>query len=407
MQQTQETRRFEGRWPGTFRRRALVWATSTLVTLASFALPNLSAAPPPEPLRVATFDSGFGGYLTAKSIEGTAATLLRDFDATITIRHYGDTKNLPYGEKTPAQIATLGSAGVLRAFQQGADMVFIACNTASTQYQLIRRAVDEAYPGQNKPVVSIIDASTQEAKRQLDRALLRQPMATFVILATPATLRSMVYPRQLARLYGTAIAEEAPRATTQPRWFKANGPTIDSLTQKSVLTLPGGRRIDLFQLAPANWVELIEHGAEPRAKLEAVRRDLALLVAQLPKGSVPAVVGYFCTHYPIFDAAIRAELAAQVQGTRETHFILQGQLMADIFKGMAEARLQVRQRQAPIAAEGLRVLVDASRANITISGQNGKVTRALAQTMFPNDPAPVVTEEDLGSLEPAGTPGPR
>jgi len=55
----------------------------------------------------------------------------------------------------------------------------------------------------------------------------------------------------------------------------------------------------------------------------------------------------------------------------------------------------------------LRTLVTAARANITISGQNGPVTRQLAATMFPNDPAPVVTEEDLGRLTPAGALAPK
>ena len=187
------------RFPLRLRRLVFATATSALVALSAFA--QVVAPPAASPLRVATFDSGFGGYLTAKSIEVTAASLLQHYDTTITIRHYGDTKNLPYGEKTPGQIATLGSAGVLRAFEQGADMVFIACNTASTQYDRIRQAVDAAYPGQVKPVVSIIDASATEAKRLLDLSLAQRSTATFLIMATPATVRAMVYPRQLARLY--------------------------------------------------------------------------------------------------------------------------------------------------------------------------------------------------------------
>ena len=387
------------RVPLRLRRLVLTSATSALLALSAFAQ-SVVAPPAAPPLRVATFDSGFGGYLTAKSIEVTAASLLQHYDTTITIRHYGDTKNLPYGEKTPGQIATLGSAGVLRAFEQGADMVFIACNTASTQYDRIRQAVDAAYPGQVKPVVSIIDASATEAKRLLDQSLAQRSTATFLILATPASVRAMVYPRQLARLYAAPLLEEAPRAFTQPRWYTANGPTIDSLIQKSAITLPGGRHIEVIQLAPANWVELIEHGADAKLKREAVRRDLGLLAKQLPKAA-PDVVGYFCTHYPIFDDTIRAEVALQLPTPRPPTYISQGQLMARIFQGMAEERLQGRQRKVPLAAEQLQALLGAARANITISGQNGPVTRQLAQTMFPNDPAPVVTEEDLGSLTPA------
>ncbi len=375
---------------------------------ASSAAPGAPAAPAPQALHVATFDSGFGGYLTAKSIESAATPLLRDYDTTITVHHYGDTKNLPYGEKTPAQIAALGSAGVLKAFDEGADMVFIACNTASTQYASIRSAVDAAYPGQDKPVVSIIDVSTAEARRLLDAALAHKPAASLAILATPATVRSMVYPRRLAALYGATIVEQAPRVYRQPRWHGAPGATIDSLVQHSLITLPAGQRVEVYQLAPANWVELIEHGADLAAKHEAVHRDLGLLLAALPGHAAPDVVGYFCTHYPIFDGMIRADLAGRAPGAAGTHFIAQGALMASLFRGMAEARLRGHERAQPLSDAQLAPLLQQARPVITISGANGANTRALARAMFPGDPEPVVTEQDLGRLDAnaAGTPAP-
>jgi hypothetical protein len=53
-----------------------------------------------------------------------------------------------------------------------------------------------------------------------------------------------------------------------------------------------------------------------------------------------------------------------------------------------------------VDARTLQGLVDAARASITISGNNGAVTRELVRTMFPKDPAPRVVEEDMGSLTP-------
>lgn len=375
----------------TFPVDVLRRAARGLLLLGSLAL-GLAVAAPPEAIHVATFDSGFGGYLTAKSIEGAAGPLLRDYDARITIHHFGDTKNLPYGEKSPAQILALGSAGVLKAFGQGAEMVFVACNTASTQFEGIRRAVDQAYPGRHLPLVSVIDASTAEARRQLDLALAHRQTATLAILATPATVRSMAYPRQLALSYGAPITEEPVQKHTQPRWFGTGGATLDNLTQKSVIGLPGGHRIDVFQLAPANWVELIEHGASPEVKRETIRRDLGELSPLL--GPNLDVVGYFCTHYPILDATIREELGAQCPAAREAGYISQGALMAKIFQGMAEKRLQGHRRRTPVSAARLRKLKEAARPDITITGRNGATTRELAHTMFPADPVPVVTEED-------------
>lgn len=263
-------------------------------------------------LHVATFDSGFGGFLTAKSIEATSASLLRDYNAEITIRHYGDTQNLPYGEKSPDQIARLASAGVLKAFSEGADMVFIACNTASTQFLRIREAVDATYPGANLPVVSIIDVSVSEARRRLDEILKSLPRASLVVMATPATVRSMTYPRRLAALYGASITEEPPLSFRQPRWYRTLGASVESLTQISIITLPDGRRIEVYQLAPANWVELIEHGADTPTRRRAVHRDLGLMIAMLPANTAPDVVGYFCTHFPLLDGVIRADLASRL-----------------------------------------------------------------------------------------------
>lgn len=353
----------------------------------------------PIALHVATFDSGFGGYLTAKSIEAASLPLLRDYSVDITIHHYGDTKNLPYGDKTPEQIAALGSAGVLKAFREGADMVFIACNTASTQYERIRQAVDSAYPGEARPVVSIIDVSTREAKRRIDAALATQKSAVFVILATAATVKSMAYPRQLAALYGVPLEEQPAHKYVQPRWYKAASDSVQSWTQKSVMRL-AGHSVEVYQLAPANWVEMIEHGADIKAQHDAIRRDLKLLHAEQGYGAAPDVVGYFCTHYPILDNTIRAEMAAQSDGTRSssTSYISQGQLMASVFKDMTGEKLMGHQRLTPISSNELARLQTQARASITISGQNGANTRTLARTLFPADPVPSVDEADMGSL---------
>ncbi len=356
------------------------------------------ASDAPISLHVATFDSGFGGYLTAKSIEQASLPLLRDYSVDITIHHYGDTKNLPYGEKTPEQIAALGSAGVLKAFKEGADMVFIACNTASTQYQRIRQAVDTTYPGEARPVISIIDVSTREAKLRIDAALTTQKSAVFVILATPATVKSMVYPRQLAALYGVPLEEQPAHQYVQPRWFKAAGDSVQSLTQKSVMRL-AGHVVEVYQLAPANWVEMIEHGADIKTQHDAIRRDLKLLHSEQGYGATPNVVGYFCTHYPILDKTIRAEmLPSRGTGSAITSYISQGQLMASVFKDMAGKKLSGHQRLTPISSIEMAQLQAQAQASITISGKNGDNTRMLARTLFPADPAPSVEEADMGSV---------
>lgn len=97
-------------------------------------------------VKVATFDSGFGGFFTAKEIEKQAAALSEKGYGPFDIAHYGDTTNLPYGEKTPGQIAKFASEGILAAFRDGYKDVYIACNTASTQFSKIREIVGAVKP---------------------------------------------------------------------------------------------------------------------------------------------------------------------------------------------------------------------------------------------------------------------
>ncbi len=143
---------------------------------------------------------------------------------------------------------------------------------------------------------------------------------------------------------------------------------------------------------------MIEHGADLKVKHDAVRRDLALLRAALPPGFSPDVVGYFCTHYPILDGMIRAEMSADAASPDTTSYITQGQLMATVFRHMAVERFRGHERASPISEAELAQLQERARATITISGSNGNTTRELARTLFPADPAPQVTEEDMGDM---------
>jgi glutamate racemase len=97
-------------------------------------------------IKVATFDSGFGGYFTAKEIEKQSFELQKNHAVNFSISHYGDTLNAPYGEKTPEMIAEYSAKGISRAFDDGAEVVFIACNTASTQYDSIKHILNKKIP---------------------------------------------------------------------------------------------------------------------------------------------------------------------------------------------------------------------------------------------------------------------
>lgn len=388
-----------------FKKKILICTALVLLPVASWAgsADNQNHNDTPT-INISTFDSGFGGYFTAKAIEKSAQELVKDYDVSVEISHFGDTGNAPYGEKTPEKIAELTTRGVLNALGSGADMTFIACNTASTQYAAVQKAVEKAYPGRSKDVISIIDASAEEVKEKLDAALAKADEAHFAILATPATIKSGVYPQALARLYNASLQSAPLTPVEQERWFKQSGATIQSYTGKALINLAEGKTIHIYQLAPANWVDLIEKEGDLKDKNQAVTRDLALLEKLLPEGAKLDVVGEFCTHYPVFDNMIQAHLQQNGKTAEQAAFIKQGPLMAEIFEGRMEEEYADHKRENPLQqnSQELQKLYDAAQPVIEVSGDNVGITKRLARAVFPEDPEPTVTQaqpESAGEIK--------
>lgn len=76
-----------------------------------------------KPKIIGLFDSGIGG----KSIEKEIKKLLPEVKTI----YLADTKNFPYGEKTPAQIRKIAAANTKYLLARGADLIVVACNTAT------------------------------------------------------------------------------------------------------------------------------------------------------------------------------------------------------------------------------------------------------------------------------------
>lgn len=134
---------------------------------------------------IAVFDSGFGGL-----------TVLRALLPLIPGARYlylGDTARLPYGAKSQQTIAryALSSAAFLR--EQGAEMLVVACNTATAL------ALDELKAALPIPVVGVIDPGAQAAAAIGGDVL---------VLATSATVHSGAYTRSCAAL-GLRVYEKA------------------------------------------------------------------------------------------------------------------------------------------------------------------------------------------------------
>jgi glutamate racemase len=160
----------------------------------------------PKPLTIGVFDSGFGGL-----------TVLRALLPLIPNAHYiylGDTARLPYGSKSRETIARYAVSSSRFLLDQGADILVIACNTATAL------ALPEIQAAAAPiPVFGVVQPGAQAAK---DRANIADKSATtdknaaphnpkkphVLVLATTATVQSHAYHQALTAL-GLPATEKA------------------------------------------------------------------------------------------------------------------------------------------------------------------------------------------------------
>lgn len=141
---------------------------------------------------IAVFDSGFGGLTVLRAL----LPLIPD----ARFLYLGDTARLPYGAKSQQTIARYALSSAAFLLSQGAEMLVVACNTASAM------ALEELKAALPIPVVGVIEPGAEAASLlSISGASLRPSV---LVLATAATVQSGAYTRACSRL-GLTIYEKA------------------------------------------------------------------------------------------------------------------------------------------------------------------------------------------------------
>ncbi|MGB3147469.1 MAG: aspartate/glutamate racemase family protein [Paracoccaceae bacterium] len=213
-------------------------------------------------MAVGVFDSGLGGLTVNRAL----VARLPD----VPFVYLGDNANAPYGVRTADEIFSLTCAGVARLWDEGCDLVILACNTASA---VALRRMQETWVPEGKRVlgvfVPLIEALTE--RQWGDNSPPREVSVKHAALfATPATVASRAFQRELA--------------------FRAIG--VDVEAQPCV-----------------GLVDAIEKGDEALAG-DLVRQHVADLKGRMPNPQV-AILG--CTHYRLMEKAFREALGPQVR----------------------------------------------------------------------------------------------
>jgi glutamate racemase len=358
--------------------------------------PHAGQLPPPVHLNLATFDSGFGGFFTAKGMSDQAPDLLKKYNVAISVTHYGDSKNSPYGNKPPAEIARLTGLGVEKALEDGAEVVVIACNTASTQHPAVIESIKQKYPDKEQYVLSVITPTISAIKERLEKRLLTNDEATLAIFATPATVKSMTYPARLADIYQGKLENDALQEMKQNDW-KDFSRQVSNYFSRSLIRLPNKKTIFIYQFAPGNWVSMIEEGAPDDVKQRIVQEDVRQFLERLSPEHALDIVGLFCTHYPVFKSIINKEVMASKYAAPSTQFVEQGDFAATYAYDAISSQYKDQGRNMTITEQELKRLMEKANPRIVISGDNVPQTKNLVRTIFPELMDVIVVKESFSS----------
>lgn len=223
-------------------------------------------------MAVGIFDSGLGGLTVLDAVQKR----LPD----VPFVYLGDSANAPYGVRTPEDIYNLTTAAVQRLFDEGCDLVILACNTASAA--ALRKMQENWIPKDKRVLGVFVPLIESLTERQWgDNSPPREVAVKHVALfATPATVSSRAFQRELA--------------------FRAIG-------------------VDVEAQACGGVVDAIEDGDYVLAEA-LVRSHVDALKRKMPNPDA-AILG--CTHYPLMQEAFQEALGP------ETRVLSQANLVAE------------------------------------------------------------------------------
>lgn len=205
-------------------------------------------------IKIGVFDSGEGGLSVLKEI----TRLLPEAEYV----YYSDNAHCPYGEKSPEYIQDRARAITERLLKEGADVIVVACNTATAAAISVLRA-------------EYSDASSQEVRDRVRELTGGRHDHICFIGMEPA-----VKPAALGTRTGV-VGVLATAGTLKGSKYLKTKESVDD-------------QVNVFEHVGRGFVELVEEGRLSGSEAEDVVK--ASLGPLLSAGADIIVLG--CTHYP-------------------------------------------------------------------------------------------------------------
>lgn len=205
-------------------------------------------------IKIGVFDSGEGGLSVLKEI----TRLLPEAEYV----YYSDNAHCPYGEKSPEYIQDRARAITERLLTEGADVIVVACNTATAAAISVLRS-------------EYSDASSQEVRDRVQKLTGGRHDHICFIGMEPA-----VKPAALGTRTGV-VGVLATAGTLKGSKYLKTKESVDD-------------QVNVFEHVGRGFVELVEEGRLSGSEVEDVVK--ASLGPLLSAGADIIVLG--CTHYP-------------------------------------------------------------------------------------------------------------
>lgn len=125
---------------------------------------------------IGVFDSGMGGLTVLKA--------LLQIVPSANYLYFGDTARLPYGSKSAETVAKYAVGATEFLEKQGAELLVIACNTATAL------ALDKITQAARAPVVGVVEPGAEQARAASKNRKV-------VVIGTEATINSHAYHKAL------------------------------------------------------------------------------------------------------------------------------------------------------------------------------------------------------------------
>jgi len=231
-------------------------------------------------ITIGLYDSGIGG----KTIQTEIEKLLPD----LRILYFADQKSLPLGNKTVEEIQKYVINGVENLYNQGAELVILACNTATVntirylqQIWLPKNFKNKYLLGISQPFIELMNQEYIFLKKQKG-----------LLMVTPATFKSGFYQAELKKIGFTDIQTVA---------FE----NLARIIEKSINFNPETTNKIKLNSKTANVFELNKYLSKTESTQEIINEfNFALENDSVNKKDIEFVL-FGCTHYPFVYLTIK------------------------------------------------------------------------------------------------------